>query len=44
MVEQARELMMALVRENPFNSFGDSLTLLDDWSGVAAPSKDDVFG
>jgi serralysin len=43
-MEQARELMMALIRENPFNSFGDSLTLLDDWSGVAAPSRDDVFG
>ncbi|GLS00207.1 hypothetical protein GCM10007859_02110 [Brevundimonas denitrificans] len=43
-MEHARELMMALIRENPLNGFGDSLTVLDDWSGVAAPSKDDVFG
>jgi serralysin len=42
-MEQARELMMALVRENPLDGFGDNLTLLDDWSGVAGPSRSDVF-
>jgi hypothetical protein len=42
-MEQARELMMALVRENPLDGFGDNLTLLDDWSGVTAPSRGDVW-
>jgi hypothetical protein len=42
-MQQARELMMALVRENPLDASRDSLTLLDDWSGVAPPSRDEVW-
>jgi len=42
-MQQARELMMALIRENPLDASRDSLTLLDDWSGVAQPSRDDVW-
>ena len=42
-MEHARELLMSLVRENPLNAFGDSLTLQDDWSGTTTPSKGDIW-
>jgi len=42
-MQQARELMMALIRENPLDASRDSLTLLDDWSGVAPPSREEVW-
>ena len=40
-MEQAREMMMALARENWLSSFDDNLTLLDDGLGIAAPSRGD---
>jgi Ca2+-binding RTX toxin-like protein len=42
-MEQARELMMALARENWLNRFDDNLTLLDDGFGIAAPSRGDIW-
>ena len=45
-LELARELMMNLVRDNPlhFQGPGNSLTVLEDWSGIASPSRDDFWG
>ncbi len=44
-MELARELLMAAARDNPlhFQTSGDSLTLLDDWTVFTAPSRD-VWG
>lgn len=41
-MEMARELLMSVARENPLNTSGDSLTLLDDWSGLA-PDRDAMW-
>jgi hypothetical protein len=43
-MELARDILMSLAWENPLNSSADGLTLLDDWSGIGVPSKDDTFG
>ena len=45
-LEIARELMMNLMRENPLHpqDDGNSFTLLQDWSGIPSPSKDDFWG
>jgi Ca2+-binding RTX toxin-like protein len=42
-MQQARELMMAQIRENPLDASRDSLILLDDWSGVAPPSRGEAW-
>jgi Ca2+-binding RTX toxin-like protein len=39
-MEHARHLLTSLVSENPFIASGDSLTLLDDWSGIPLPPRD----
>ncbi len=41
-MEMARELLMSLARENPFNTAGDSLTLTEDWSDFA-PHRDAMW-
>ena len=43
--EMARELLLTLARENllELNFSGDSFTLPDDWSGIASPSRADVW-
>ena len=43
-MELARDLLVSLTWENSLNTSGDGLILLDDWSGIAPPSKDDVWG
>jgi Ca2+-binding RTX toxin-like protein len=40
----AHDPLMSLTWENPLYTSGGGLTLLDDWSGIAPPSKDDVWG
>ncbi len=42
-MEQTRELMMALIRENHLVNSSDSLTLAEGGSGVAPPSRGDVW-
>ncbi|MDP1912757.1 M10 family metallopeptidase C-terminal domain-containing protein [Brevundimonas sp.] len=45
-LELTRELLMTMAHENPLHLgvSGDSLTLADDWSGIASPSRNDVWG
>ena len=44
-LELARELMMAMVRENPLNlGVTGDLTVFEDWSGIVSPSRDDIWG
>ena len=44
-MEFARDLLLSLAREKPLNpnAPGDGLTLFDDWSGVASPTRHDVW-
>ncbi len=43
-MELAGDLLMSLTWENPLDTSIDGLTLLDPWSGIVPPSKDDVWG
>ncbi|MEY4555113.1 MAG: hypothetical protein RL093_232, partial [Pseudomonadota bacterium] len=44
-LELARDLMMAMIRENPLNGgVSGDLMVFDDWSGITSPSRDDIWG
>lgn len=44
-LELARDLLMAMARDNPLNlrTSGDGLTVFEDWSGIASPTRPDVW-
>ena len=43
-LDYTRDLLMSRFRENQLNTHGDSLSLLDDWFGIASPLRDDIWG
>ena len=42
-MDQARELWMSFGHDNPLATPGDNFIPLDEWAGIAVPSKYDIF-